>query len=161
MNTNETISTVYGAQRDTIIQSREALEQSVELQKQASAVLTDWFDAGRVAQQRGLTVAKTTLDAYFNAAEATIPGSSVPLKEVRQASDEGFDRAADVQEDIWDEVERAAEDGVDSYEAIADAYLDAADSTFDTYLDSHERAEGRVVAAADIAAEPVDVEIDG
>lgn len=141
------ISTAFELQRTTIKQGQQAVERSLEFQRNVNEAMLGSLDTQEDAQRSTVELYQEGIHTYLDAVEASVPGASASVREVRRAVDDGFETLFDQHSEAFEQAEELSEEGFDTYEEFSQEYLDAMNEQLSFLLDTHEELEGQTVDA--------------
>jgi DNA anti-recombination protein RmuC len=133
-------------QRNAIEGAHEAVQNSVQMQQNVGTTVVDSFTPARDVSKRSTDLARTGVEAYFDAVESVAPAGS-GLTEVRQTIHEAIDTVEESQLEAIDQFETAFESGTESSEEFLEEFLAALDEQVTTLLENHEDLEAQTVEA--------------
>lgn len=139
------ISTAFELQRSTIEQGRQMFERSIEMQQNMTHAFVGSMGSQEDAQRQGVELSRKTLHTYLNTVEATVPGLTGPVNEVRAMIDEQYDALLDAHSESFDVAEDEFERGIDTYDEMMEEYLRVLSSQTELLLDAHEDMEYQTV----------------
>lgn len=157
MSTSQTpFTTIFDAQRTAVLQSQSAFKQSIDLGKRSNEAMLQAMETGIDASKQANDVTKAAVDAYFNALEATVPGTADGVEQLRESVHEQLDAGEEMQADTWEAIQELAKQNVDAAGQFADSYATVVDDSFDAFLEAHEQVADQTVSAA----EAVEISLD-
>jgi hypothetical protein len=158
---SEATTNPFGAmirmQRRSIEQTRKAMHEGAELNKRMSELFMESMDASQSVQRRSNDLARTAVEAYFDAVESSMPGDATAFRNVQTILDDQFEAMDEVSEQSWEAFESGFEDNVEAYEEFVDRFAAMMDDSFEAYADSMDEFERMSSEAVQI---DVDVDAD-
>lgn len=148
MSNTMPVSLVFDLQRNAIEQTQQTFKRSLDAQRKFAEAVMDFGPAKQV-HDHTTTATRRALDVYFDAIEATIPGATAPLADVRSTIDEQLDTLEDTQSEAIETVESNMQSGTESLEDPFEGFVDALDEQMERLLAAHEDVEARTVEAFD------------
>lgn len=139
MSQENPITTAFELQRRTLEQSQQALEQSIEFQKQLNDAITGGMGSQAEAQQRSVDVTRSAMESYLDTIESNVPGAGAGVAQVREAMEEQFVAVKEAQE----EAQEMSTEGIDEYEDLSEQYLDALGDQMDMLYEAHADMEAQ------------------
>jgi len=149
------VSVAFDLQRSAVEGTHEAIENTVEAQKQFSHAVVDGFGPARDASERSADLFRTSVDSYFDAVESVLPAGS-GIEEVREALHDQLDAVEESQLDAIDQFEEGLNEGADSTAEFLDEFLAALDEQVATLLETHEDLESQTVDSLEQLEESID-----
>ncbi len=140
------VTMAFEFQRNAIESTHEAVENGIQMQKNANETFLGNFDPARDVSERGTDLVRTSVDTYFDAVESAIPAGS-GLSEVRTMLHDGLDTIEESQLDVIDQLEANVTESAESGGAFLDEFLAALDEQVATLLENHEQLEEQTIAA--------------
>ncbi|MFB6188857.1 MAG: hypothetical protein ABEI57_03150 [Halapricum sp.] len=147
------VTTAFELQRRTIEQSQQAVKQSLEFQKNLNQAFVDSLDSQESAQRRGVELTQTLFHSYLDAVEASVPGVSGSVEELRNTVDEQIEFLLENHEEAFDAVEGEFAEGLEAYDELSADYVEALDEQVDLLIEAHEELEGQSVEAVEQIAD--------
>ncbi len=132
------IAAAFELQRRSLRQSQQALEQSIELQRQLNEAMMQGT-GGTDASERTAEMTRAAIERYLEAIESTVPGAGAGVEQVREAMAQQFEAAEQVRSEAAD----LAEEGLEGYDDLSAVYLDSVSQQLDVLVDAHEEVEKR------------------
>lgn len=148
--TQNPISTVFAAQKATLEQTRNFVNNTIELQRTTTEALVESIDAQEDFEHQNQAVAKQIIDTYFDTLESLFPGDTAEFDSAREDTLETLEQYTEFQAEIRDVSLDALKESIEVYDTIADSYREGTDSAFDAFLTVHEHAERQVQDAVEI-----------
>jgi methyl-accepting chemotaxis protein len=136
-------------QRQSIEQSQKVFEQGVAFQKNVTDAFIDSLDSQQSAQRRGVELAQTAFHSYLDAVEATVPGVTPTVEEIRASVDEQYEFLLENHAETFENVEAELVEGADAYGELTDDVLAAINEQIDLLVEAHEELESQSVEAAE------------
>ena len=134
-------------QRQVTEQGYRLLRQNLELQRRAANVALDGMEQQRTVQRKGLDVAQTGFETYFDAMETMMPWGAPMIANARMAARNQFQATSDVHDSVWRSSERGLEEGVRTYEQLIDDYLAVVDESQRAHLEVLDELDERSSAS--------------
>lgn len=153
------VSMAFEFQRNAIEGTHEAVQNSIQMQKNVNETFVGNFDPARDVSERGNDLVRTGIDTYFDAVESTVPAGS-GFAEVRTMMHDGLDTLEESQLDVIDQFEANVQESADSNEAFLDEFLTALDDQIATLLENHEQLEEQTVVALEQLEEAIEELLD-
>lgn len=148
-HTQTPLDTMFELQRTAIKQNQKAVEQTLDLQKQALSVFSSGLKQSAATREQTADVTKTGIDMYFDAIEAAVPGNVSGLEQLRANVHEQLDTAGELNDEAWENVETLFEQNVESYEEFAATYETMVGDSFDALLSATEYVEEQTSSATE------------
>ncbi|AGN00146.1 hypothetical protein L593_00955 [Salinarchaeum sp. Harcht-Bsk1] len=133
------MTTAFDFQRSMIEQTHQMTHETIEAQKTAVNAMADSVATLEQVADQNVELSHEAVHAYLDAIEQVVPEAE--FGDVRELVDDGYESAAEFQDETWTAVHEAVEEGVQNFETAADNYGEMVDSSFDTYLQAHEQVE--------------------
>ncbi|WP_336360443.1 hypothetical protein [Haladaptatus sp. ZSTT2] len=143
------VSAAFEMQRTMINQSQRMAEQSVAFQKSMGKLFLNGLESQKSAQQSGVAFTKAALHSYFDAIEATIPGSRGNVEQVRDIVDEQFETLSEGHSELYEGVEQEFERSLENYDELSEEYLNALKEQTTLVLENAEDMEAQTVEAVE------------
>ncbi|MFB6202329.1 MAG: hypothetical protein ABEI98_10000 [Halorhabdus sp.] len=150
------VTTVFEAQRATINQSQQALEQSVNFQQQMSQAMLGSLESQESVQRRGVELSQTAIHTYLDTIESSMPGVEPAVEELRNTVDEQFEYLLENHAEAFDAIEDELGSGVDAYDEMTADSMDALDEQLSMLIEAHEELETQSVDAVEGMADQVE-----
>ena len=149
------MSTAFEFPRSAIEGTQDAIQSSVEAQKQFNATMVDGFGPARDASERSNDLVRTGIDSYFDAVQSVLPAGS-GLDEAHEMVHEQLDMIEESQHEVIDQFETSLHEGVDSSEEMLDEFLTALEEQVSSLLEAHEDFEGQTLEALEDLEETIE-----
>ncbi len=143
------VTAAFEMQRQSIEQSRKAVEQTVEFQKTVTDAFVGSLDSQESAQRRGVELAQTAFHGYLDAVESAVPGVTPTVEEVRATVDEQYEFLLENHAEAFDNVEHELVESVDAYDDLTGDVLTAMDEQVEMLVEVHEDLEAQSVEAVE------------
>ncbi|WP_436935873.1 hypothetical protein [Halovenus marina] len=149
------VTATFEMQRQSIKQGQDALEQSIELQKQFGQAFVSGLESQQQAQQTLVETSHGAVTETFDFMEANVPGVEAVIGQLRTAVDDGYDELLEAHAEAYDEVFANVDESMDAYDEFSAEYLEALDEQLELVLDAHGQFETQSVEATEQVAEQV------
>jgi flagellar hook-associated protein FlgK len=153
MSASNPFSSAFELQRTMIDQSRRAAETGIDVQRTAVESWFGTFESAKSVQKSGVTLSKTTIDAYLDGLKSVFPEESVA--ELEAAVDEQFDAVDEIHEDAWQSFLEGLDEAEATYDEMTEMQLELLAESFDALeelqSDAEETAEEAVASAEELA----------
>ena len=143
------VSVTLEMQRQAIEGSQQAIEQTIESQQRANAMLLDSIGSTEDAQQQGFDLTRSVMHSYLDAFEASVPGTDEAVAEIRQTVDEQFDQLEANHTEAFETVEAELESGVDASNDVLAEQLEVLTEQLDLLAEAHADVEGQTLEAVE------------
>lgn len=150
------VTTAFEAQRATIEQSQQAVEEGVEFQKRMNDVVLGSLESQESVQRRGVELSQTAIHTYLDALESSMPGVEPAIEELRGTVDEQFEFLLENHAEAFDAAEAELGEGVDTYDEMSADSLEALDEQLSMLIEAHEDLESQSVEAVEGMADQVE-----
>ncbi|SFR86604.1 hypothetical protein SAMN05216559_0241 [Halomicrobium zhouii] len=150
------VTTAFQMQRQSIEQSQKVFEQSVAFQKNVTDAVVDSLDSQESAQRRGVELAQTAFHSYLDTVEATVPGVTPTVEEVRATVDEQYEFLLENHAETFENVEAELVEQTDAYDELTEDVLTAMNEQVGLLVEAHEDLEAQSVEAAEQWGEQIE-----
>ena len=137
------MSVAFDFQRSAVESTHEAIESSVEAQKQVNDAMVDGFGPARDASERSTDLVRSGIDSYFDAVDSVMPAGS-GVDEVHEMMHDQLDMLEESQHEAIDQLENSLNEGTESAEEMLDEFLAALDEQIASLLEALEELEETV-----------------
>ena len=151
--TTNPFAATFELQRQAIEQSRQMLHRNAEIGKQANRIALDSIGSGESVQRTGNDLAHSSVNAYVNAMERTVPGDNVAFENIQDVIEDQFEAVNTVNAETWDGLRDVMEQNTTAYEEFVDQYLEMIDGSCDASLEALSNLEDETVAATEAVSE--------
>lgn len=135
-------------QRDTIRQSQDILEQSLEVPREMGDTLYGGVDTQRELQTQALAVTRSSVHTSLDAAESFVGGATT-LDDLRDAVDETFDTLQEQQAEAFDAADEQYEEFGDDVDELSEEAFGNLGDQVEFLVDLNEDVEGQLVEAVE------------
>lgn len=142
------VSAAFDFQRNAIEQTREAFKRSVETQQSFGESLVDLGPA-KQANEHTYELARATVDIYFDALQAAIPGQQAAMAPYRDAVEEQIETLEATHVEAIETFEANVREGGNASEELFEEITENLDEQFEQVLKAHENVEDQTVGMLD------------
>jgi gas vesicle protein len=143
-NYTSPITTTFELQRRSLEQGQQAIEQSLDVQKQVGDSLIAGLDSQEQFQRRLVELNRDTITSIIDAVDG-LPGADIAVDDLRESIDGGYDDLLDGHEEAFDSIEAELESGIDDVDEVSDDLIETLDEQLGLLLEAHEELEDQSV----------------
>ena len=154
--TNPMVS-MFELQRQSIKQSQQFMQQSMNAQKQLPRVMQDAIDSQRSVQQTGLSAGRSLAKGMVEMMQASIPSEQpyvddsdaeerqhAAFESLHQALDDQFEAVEEISDQSWEALESQLEENTDAFVEFVDQSSSFTDESIEAFLESLEDVQSDV-----------------
>ena len=148
--------TTFELQRQSIEQSQQAIEQTVELPHRIGTAALDSLDSQEEVQRSVVELHQKSLHSFLDALEESFSGVEMPTEDIREMVDDQYGVVLENHEELFDALEEGVDESVTAYDDLSADSLEALDDLIQTLVEAHEELEEQSVDAAEQVSEQVE-----
>jgi len=150
------ITKTFELQRQSIAQSQQALEQTIEFQHRVGEAMVDGFETQESVQRSVVELQQDAVHSMLDAVEVNVPGTEETVMEIRELLDEQYGELLANHEEAFEAIVGELDEGIATYDDLTADYLEALDEQVELLVEAHEELETQSVEAAEQVADQVD-----
>ena len=151
------MASMFELQRQSIKQSHQFVQQSMNAQKQLPRVMQDAIDSQRSVQQTGLSAGRSLAKGMVEMMQASIPSEQpyvddsdaeerqhAAFESLHQALDDQFEAVEEISDQSWEALESQLEENTDAFVEFVDQSSSFTDESIEAFLESLEDVQSDV-----------------
>ncbi len=175
------MASMFELQRQSIKQSHQFMQQSMNAQKQLPRVWEDAIESQRSVQQTGLTTGRSLAKGMVEMMQASVPSEQpyveddtdaeesqhAAFESLHQALDDQFEAVEEISDQSWEALESQLEENTDAFVEFVDQSSAFTDESVTAFVESLEDVQSDVEdmefgveADAEIGTTRMDTEVD-
>lgn len=147
-NTNP-MESVFELQRQSMEQSREALEQTMLVPMRLGEATVDSLSSQESTQRNAVELQREAVLSLLDAVDDTVPGVQGSTDQVREVVDDQYGALLDAHAELFENVTNSIEESVDSYDDASDDAIAALDELADSVMEAQAELEDQSVEATE------------
>ena len=152
------MASMFELQRQSIKQSQQFMQQSMDTQKQLPRMMQDAIDSQRSVQQTGLSASRSLAKGMVDMMQASIPSEQpyiddetdaeerqhAAFESLHQALDDQFEAVEEISDQSWEALESQMEENTDAFVEFVDQSNSFTDESVTAFLESLEDVQADV-----------------
>ena len=143
------VTKTFELQRQSIAQSQQALEQTIEFQHRVGEAMVDGFETQESVQRSVVELQQDAVHSMLDAVEANVPGTEETIVEIRELLDEQYGELLANHEEAFEAIVGELDEGIATYDDLTADYLEALDEQVELLVEAHQELEAQSVDVAE------------